>query len=143
MAAGSFFVNHPVNGKPVEIKAERLTSENVTVGQFLWYDGTTSMSWWSCPAIVTKVDNKKKTFQVMSLDDFVEQGSVYDFHVDENSDFSRQTMRVVSLEKVTEYLQVRQRKLSTEVSDAEQALILAKGRLEEFSKAVTKLNLKT
>jgi hypothetical protein len=143
MTAGSFYVNHPVSGKPVELKEERLTAENVKVGQFLWYDGMTSVSWWSCPAIVTKVDKKKKTFKVMSLDDFVEQGTWYNFHVDENSDFSRQTMRVVPPERVAGYVEAQKTKLSGKVAEAEKDLIFARKKLEEFNDAAVKLNLKT
>jgi hypothetical protein len=142
MANGSFCVAHPVSGKPVELLETRLTAEHIKAGQFIWYDGFTVMSYWSCPAVIIKVNRKKKTFRVMSLDDFVPSDVDYDFAVDENSDFPRQTMRIIELARVDAYLKAQRQKLVGSVDDAERAVLHARGKLSSFDRGVEALNLK-
>jgi len=136
----TFTVNHPVNGKPVELK-NRLLPEHIRVGRLLWFDGLMTINCWSCPAIITKVHTEHRIFQVRSLDDFTELNQEYSFAVDEHSCFSRQTMRLIDVADAVAYLGRQQSHLNREVISTGQAHDSAKEAATIFADAVAKLSL--
>jgi len=136
----TFTVAHPVHGKPVELK-NRLLPEHIKVGRLLWFDGLMTISSWSCPAVITKVHTEHRTFQVRSLDDFKVLDSQYNFAVDENSCFSRQTMRLVDNSDVIAYFQRQQGHLNSVVSSTGHLHDTAKAAAATFADDVAKLGL--
>ncbi|OGZ05947.1 MAG: hypothetical protein A2845_04055 [Candidatus Lloydbacteria bacterium RIFCSPHIGHO2_01_FULL_49_22] len=94
----------------------KVTAEHVKQGAFIWYSGTTSMSRWSCPAVITRVDNEARLFYVRSFDDMLEQSQAYEFDVTEHSPDSRENMRLATLEEVGVYLDKQEESLIEHVS---------------------------
>ena len=93
----------------------KITREHIKQGTFIWYSGRTSCSGWNCPAVITRVSNKKHVFYVKSLDDMVEQSQAYDFEVIEHSCDSRKSMRLATPEDVVAYLNTREEELNADV----------------------------
>lgn len=127
----SFTTIHPVSGEPLTIE-NPLTAKHIKVGALLWYWGFTSTCGWDCPALITQVDEKRRRFKVRSLDDMREQNPWYSFGCTRNSDSSRQTMRVASVEEVRIYLEKRRVHLIDLVKDAKIDLSGAEFNLTHF-----------
>lgn len=96
-----------------------LQPEDIKVGAFIWYSGETVMSGWDCPAVITKVDKRRKLFWVKSLDDGLDQSQSYDFDVNSNSASSRKNMRLSDAEEVGAYMRQRLKRIRENVADAE------------------------
>ncbi len=114
-AAATRTISDEISGKPRVIE-NPLLAEHVVPGTYFWYNGFTSIGSWSCPAVITKVDAKKRRFRVRSLDDMREQNQWYDFDVDKDSSASRQTMRLVPFERVQLYLVQRKKRLKQDIA---------------------------
>lgn len=93
-----------------------LTTANITKGTYIWYSGKTATSQWSCPAVITRVDDDAKVFYVKSLDDMMEQSQKYEFEVTKQSSWSRRSMRLATLDEVGVYLDKQEESLIEKVS---------------------------
>ena len=136
----TFTVRDPYSGDPVELK-NRLLPEHIKKKVFFWYDGITSMSSWSCPAVITQVNRQKKKFRICSLDDFREQGQEYSFEIYDGSPFSRQTMRLVDESVVIDYIQKRHKQLIEEAEIAKKRSDSAKKDAADFTVSARELGL--
>ncbi len=124
-------MNHPISGKPITIE-NPLLAEHVQVGRLLWYWGFTSVSEWNCPAVIVKVDEQKRQFQVCSLDDMRDQDQWYDYSTDKGAPTSRMTMRVATPEEVQKYLDGRRIYLGKDIETTKRAHDEAKKTAEDF-----------
>lgn len=96
-----------------------VTPKDIKAGAFIWYSGETVMSGWDCPAVITKVDKRRKLFWVKSLDDGLDQSQSYDFDVKSNSSSSRKNMRPSDADEVGAYMRQRLKRIRENVTDAE------------------------
>lgn len=133
-------IRDEISGKPVIIE-NPLLAEHIKVGQFFWYHGLTSISGWNCPGVITVVDLKKKRFKIRSLDDMREQNQWYDFELSEHSPSSRQTMRLVPVEKIKEYLDTQRAELNAAIIREKESANQAEGNLDRFDAVRKTLDL--
>lgn len=117
----TFTYSSDIDGTPITIE-NPLLPEHIKIGQILWYEGFTSMFSWSCPAIITQVDDTRKVFRVRSLDDMREQSQEYAFSVDDDHSTSRKSMRLVDTEVVKKYLVERKEIFRLSVKRARESL---------------------
>ncbi len=110
----------------------KLVREDIKVGAFIWYSGMTSVSGWNCPAVITKVDEEKQVFYVMSLDDMEEQSQPYDFELTKFSPTSRESMRLATLDEVDNYLGKQEEALIEKVSMTRRARVQSTLTLRRF-----------
>lgn len=80
----------------------KLPTEHIVVGNYIWYGGETSMMGWNCPAKIIKVEDGH--FWVMSLDDMKEQSQSYRITMCEHEPESRKSMRATSKDDAHEYM---------------------------------------
>lgn len=136
----SLAMKHPISGRPITIE-NPLLAEHVEVGRLLWYWGFTSVLRWDCPAIITKVDKKKRAFKVRSLDDMKEQDQWFTFSTEEHSPTSRMTMRVVTSEEVASYLDAHGKHLKEDAALAKRAYERAEKAVQNFNSQRAALKL--
>jgi hypothetical protein len=137
----SVTIRDSISGSPRIIK-NPLRARHVKVGRFFWYDGHTSISSWSCPGVITQVDDKKKRFRIRSLDDMREQDQWYDFDVNEHSETSRQTMRLVPRKEVRQYLKKHEERHKQKLALSRTTLSATKKGLESFQRLKKELGFK-
>ncbi|HEY0979335.1 MAG TPA: hypothetical protein VGE23_00635 [Candidatus Paceibacterota bacterium] len=129
----SIILKDPVSGELVTIE-NPLLPEHIEVGRLFWYSGYTSTSSWDCPAVITRVNKRRKTFRVRSLDDMSEQAEEYDFaHTGEYAD-SRGSMRLVPSIQIKAYVAKQRAALATHVLEAKARLSSRKAALAIFDK---------
>ena len=129
----SVILKDPVSGEPVTIE-NPLLPEHIEVGRLFWYSGHTSTSSWDCPAVITRVNKRRKTFRVRSLDDMTEQAEEYDFtHTGEYAD-SRGSMRLVPFLQIRAYVTKQSVTLATHVLEAKARLSSREAALATFEK---------
>ncbi len=109
----------------------KLPANHIKVGAFIWYSGRTSIGSWDCPAVITRVNSRKRTFRVRSLDDMLEQTQVYDFDISEHTPDSRLTMRPIDPSIAVNYMRSMGEQLANEHASLEQ-------QIEEKAKALAK-----
>ena len=88
----------------MKVKENLLPEEAIFEGSLIYYEGRTSMWEWSCPAVIIDVNNEKRTFRVISLDDMREQKQEYDFDVREHTPDSRCSMFIPTNERLAGWL---------------------------------------
>lgn len=98
------------NGR-YEVIENPLLVGHIQVGLLIWYHGFTSQGPWSCPAIIRRVDLIRSRFYVRSLDDLLPQTQPYGFDPEVDHSYSRQTMRLPTLDEVADYLAEFDRRL--------------------------------
>lgn len=136
----SITVRDEISGQP-RIIENPLLAEHVKTGCLLWYDGTTSIGRWDCPAVITTVDKKKRRFRVRSLDDMREQNQWYEFSISEHSPGSREVMRLSNEAEVKQYLDRRQRVIELGIADHRKSLASAEDSLTHFKEIRENLKL--
>lgn len=94
----------------------KLTAEHVKQGTIIWYSGRTSMGRWSCPAMITRINDGARLFYVTSFDDMLEQSQPYEFDVTERSSDSRKNMRLATLDEAGLYLDKQEESLIEHLS---------------------------
>ena len=117
----------------------KLTEADITQGKFIWYSGRTSVIGWTCPAVITRVDDNAKQFYVMSLDDMLEQTQPYDFELTKHSPTSRLSMRPATLDEVDNYLGLQEEALIEKVSLTRNVRVQASITLDRFRAERAKL----
>ncbi|MDR3548524.1 MAG: hypothetical protein P4M11_09720 [Candidatus Pacebacteria bacterium] len=117
-----------------------VTKEHVKVGTLIWYSGRTSMFEWDCPAVITQVYPRKRTFKVRSLDDMREQDQEYNFDPNDGAPDSRLSMRLSNPAEVAAYLKERHVGSKESVTDAERRLATAKAAHQLFEDELQKLS---
>lgn len=133
-------IRDEISGKPRTI-SNPLLAEHIKVGTYFWYDGFTSAGSWSCPGVVTRVNTKKRTFKVRSLDDMIEQDVQYPFDAKKDPSSGRNTMRIVDDETVRLYLVERKKSLEMDVRHKRTAAESADASLALFLEEAKKLNI--
>lgn len=94
-----------------------LNPGQIILDSYIWYSGTTSLLTWSCPAKIVIVNDKARTFQIMSLDDMKVQSQVYSFDIDDYSPQSRRSMKPTTNEKVVAYLRTNLQRSESSLND--------------------------
>ncbi len=117
-----------------------VTKEHIKVGALIWYSGRTSQFYWSCPAVITKVYPRRRTFKVRSLDDMREQDQEYNFDPNDGAPDSRLSMRLSNSAEVAAYLKERHVGSKESVTDAERRLASAKAADQLFEDELRKLS---
>lgn len=116
-----------------------LKPSHIKAGALIWYSGSTSTFSWDCPAVITKVDEKKKEFWVRSLDDMRDQHQKYHFKKNLYGSGSRESMRPASREEVARYLVKQKAAWEADYMDAQDAFDTAKRNFEQFRKGLAAL----
>jgi hypothetical protein len=105
-----------------------LEKKEMKVGVLIWWSAERYTHSWSCPAIITRVG--KKSFDVVSLDDFKENKDLR--MNDEVNKTSRHEMRPCSLVETIEYLKRVECALTEFVSKKKRDFLDAKDKLREY-----------
>jgi len=87
---------------------------------------------WSCPCVVTQVNEEEGTYRVRSLDNFKETGPLRIEGHPELAPSSLSEMRVCTAEEVREYLKKQARELEDALTSAKRAEDDAQGRLDGY-----------
>jgi len=111
-----------------------LEKKDMKKGLIIWWVAERIMSGWSCPAVITHVG--RKSFRVISLDDFKESGELR--MNDEADQSSRHEMRVSSLEEVKEYFKKRERQFDDLIQKKKRDLADAEENLRDFKERARK-----
>ncbi|MFW5888551.1 MAG: hypothetical protein ACOCVY_02430 [Patescibacteria group bacterium] len=101
-----------------------INKEDMKPGLLVWWSAERYMNAWSCPAIVTEVEDE--WFRVRSLDDFKE--------IDLDKDVRTSEMRLCTLDEVKDYFKKRKRGLEDAVTEKTRALEDAQDKLAEYEK---------
>ena len=111
-----------------------LEKGEIKEGLIVWWAAERTMHEWSCPAVITHVG--RKSFRVISLDDFKESGELR--MNDEVDQSSRHEMRASSLEEVKEYFKKRERQLDDLIQKKKRDLADAEENLRDFKERARK-----
>ncbi len=114
--------------------------EDVKPGLLVWWSAERYMSGWSCPAVVTVVE--EKWFRVRSLDDFKETDPLrMDDVPSGDKSVLTSEMRICTLDEVKEYFKKRKRKFEDTITekirdlkDAQDAMAGFEEKAEAFLK---------
>lgn len=134
-------IRDEISGKPRVIE-NPLFPEHIKKGAYVWYDGTTSMTTWNCPAVIIEVDYAKRRFRIQSLDDMKEQLDWYTFGVTARSPHARKCMRVATEQEVRDYVQKRLAHHDHEVLIGKQHVEEEEDKRSKYRLAASKLGLK-
>ncbi|MFH1508893.1 MAG: hypothetical protein ABIE68_01900 [bacterium] len=111
-----------------------INKEDMKPGLLVWWSAERYMNTWSCPAIVTTVEDE--WFRVRSLDDFKETDRLK-MNDSPGSDKScRSEMSICTLDKVQDYFKKRKRGLEDAVTEKTRALKDAQDKLAEYEKKI-------
>ncbi|MBP9771810.1 MAG: hypothetical protein KBD16_02710 [Candidatus Pacebacteria bacterium] len=99
-------INNSSSGRR-DMPHEPLKPDDIAVGKYIWYSGSTALDAWDCPAVITHVDFEQRIFKIRSLDDMKEQALSYTFELEEHSPPSRVSMRAISTAEAREYVRAR------------------------------------
>jgi len=109
--------------------------EDMKPGALVWWSAERYMSGWSCPAVVTAVE--ENWFKVRSLDSFRETDQL---RMDDISDIDKSVriseMRLCTLDEVRDYFKKRKRSLEDAVTEKTRALKDAQDKLAEYEERV-------
>ena len=114
-----------------------IKKEEMKPGLLVWWSANRYMKSWSCPAIVTVVD--EESFKVQSLDDFKETEPLRMNDIPNLDKSVRNTeMRICTTEEVLDYFKNRTRHLEDIVISKTRELKDAEDQLAEYQKKTEK-----
>lgn len=129
-----------ISGSPRVIK-NPLRPRHIKTGRLIRFDGFTSTGGWNCPAIIVRVDRKRRRFRIRSLDDMQIQDCWYDFSLNKHAHSGRKTMRLIDTETVVTYLKGQAETLALQVKLSQTELRADRARLKHFKAERAKLKL--
>jgi len=103
---------------------------DIRVGLLVWWTANRDFSSWSCPCIVTEVN--EDTFGVKSFDDFEETNSLRMHDIPGGDPTSRYEMQVSNLKEIKRFFEDRKRTLEDQVTDARRDLEDAQKELSSY-----------
>ncbi|PIR94748.1 hypothetical protein COT95_02475 [Candidatus Falkowbacteria bacterium CG10_big_fil_rev_8_21_14_0_10_37_6] len=111
-----------------------INKEDMKPGLLVWWSGGRYINRWSCPAIVTAVEDK--WFKVRTLDNFKETGQLKMNEVPDSDKSIRSEMRLCTLDEVHNYFKKHKRNFEDAVTEKTRALKDAQKRLVEYEEKI-------